>query len=318
LFNGIANTDNVKIINKYMNFIFGECPLCHETPTVSGMSFDFGQCPGVSIGMDSKIKIPIKSDESLKNVSIDEAHKKSIFSFRMFNENEVVDQDENKVRDAEQSNTGLVNVSRLGIDASLFNSKIVTYHLGDSNYNYGPTNINNYQQTYTSIPIGFDICKWYESSLYVAHYEDANGRHYDSIVGQCKNSNSDNSELPHIGSFDAWDNDSNHNINDRNITTKIVNKEFNLTIASIKDGKVNTQDKEGSYPKKDITIKYALVDNNNNNVNITDYETFDASSSATITHSFTIPNAYKNVYVQFKVCSKYDGSDYTLYAMMIV
>jgi hypothetical protein len=295
---------------------YGECPLCHETPTVSGMSFDFGQCPGVSIGMDSKIKIPIKSDKSLKNVSIDEAHKKSIFSFSIFSKNEVVDQDENKVRDAEQSNTGLVNVSRLGIDASLYDDKIVTYHLGDSNYNYGPTSSDSYQQTYTYTKFGFDFCKWYESSLYVAHYEDNEGRHYDSIVGQCKNSNSDNSELPHIGSFDAWDNDSNHNINDRNITTKIVNKEFTLRIASIKDGEMKKQPKEGSYPKKDITIKYALVDNNNNNVNITSYEDFDASSSAKITPSFTISKAYKNVYVQFKICSDFNDikNKYNVYA----
>ncbi|WP_024787861.1 hypothetical protein [Lebetimonas sp. JH369] len=271
---------------------YGECSMCYDTPKVNGMSFNLGSCPGFSINMGSSIYVPIQSSDSLENVVIDEAHKKSIFSFSMFNTNKVKDQDGNDVRDANQNDNGLLNVSALGLDTSLFDDKVVSYQLGDNNGNYGPTNDGNYQQLYTYTLFGFDFCKWYQSLTYVAHYEK-DGKHYDSLVGACATNNEEHYET---GYFDAWD--VNGNINDRNITTKIVNQKFNLTIASINpDNNATEKGKEGKE------CYYRLYDMNNNKP-ITSWREFNASNLSTKQDKFNVSKAVRNVRVQFKFCQK--------------
>jgi len=272
------------------NLGYGKCSMCYDTPKINGVSFSIGSCPGFSIDMFSKIYVPIQSSDSLENVVIDEAHKKSLFSFNMFNANEVRDQDGNYVRDADQSNNGLVNVSILGLDASLFDNKIVSYVLGDDEGIYGPTSSNNYQQLYTSTLFSFDFCKWYESLTYVAHYEK-NGKHYDTLIGPCLENNEERYE---VGPFDAWD--ENRNILDRNITTKIVNKKFNLIIASI------NPDNNATEIVINKNCKYRLYDMDND-INLTSWREFNATK-ATKKDYFIITKAVKNVRIQFKFCQK--------------
>jgi hypothetical protein len=152
-------------------------------------------------------------------------------------------------------------------------------------------------------------------------------------------SNGDNSELQH-GMFDAWDRD--HNINDRNITTKIVNKQFDLTIVSLynkdDDDNGNNQGKScscgcgykiggsisrghhsssfsnqgSSTNQNNVDIRYALFDNNSK-TNITTDEPFYVFEKEKNVSFPKISKAYKDVSVQFKVCADYDGANYTLY-----
>ena len=113
------------------------------------------------------------------------------------------------------------------------------------------------------------------------------------------------------GPFDAWD--TFRDINDRNISTKIVNKEFNLTIASINNENNDVEKKEN------IKISFALYDKDSNSYifdNITNsiWYDFNCSTSETIKQTFNISKAYKEVGVLFRVCADYNGTGYILYS----
>ena len=108
------------------------------------------------------------------------------------------------------------------------------------------------------------------------------------------------------GLFDAWD--TFRSINDRNISTKIVNKNFNLIIASINSTNDNTETKEG------IDIQYQLYDINNH-TGITNWMEYNASSGkdgAYAVKTFKVNSARKNVRVRFKFCAHYNGSGFVL------
>lgn len=136
-----------------------------------------------------------------------------------------------------------------------------------------------------------------------------------SISGRCDFANHvshscptvvENTSLPSTsyvsGLFDAWDTDK--DISDRNISTKIVNKDFNLTIASINDTNDAIETKPG------IDIEYYLKDMIQEN-NISSNASFDVNDTSEINASYSnIQSAYKDVKVIFKVCATYDGSTY--------
>jgi len=125
---------------------------------------------------------------------------------------------------------------------------------------------------------------------------------YEGGVGDLFNCSATSpSEEEVLGFFDAWD--VGRNINDRNISTKIVGKEFNLTIASI------NKDNNATEKKTGIDVKYALVSNEGN---LSGWRDFNATNNETITTSYTINKADKNVSVMFKVCADYNGSAYKL------
>lgn len=100
------------------------------------------------------------------------------------------------------------------------------------------------------------------------------------------------------GPFDAWD--TFRDIDDRNISTKVVNRDFDLTIASI-----NAQN-NGVHIKTGINAKYQLEDMHSHALLGTEGD-FNASVDSTITASFNdIDSAHQDVRVRFEVCSDYD------------
>ena len=100
------------------------------------------------------------------------------------------------------------------------------------------------------------------------------------------------------GPFDAWD--TFRDIDDRNISTKVVNRDFDLTIASI-----NAQN-NGVHIKTGINAKYQLEDMHSNALLGTEGD-FNASVDSTITASFNdIDSAHQDVRVRFEVCSDFD------------
>jgi uncharacterized repeat protein (TIGR01451 family) len=100
------------------------------------------------------------------------------------------------------------------------------------------------------------------------------------------------------GPFDAWDTDK--DVDNRVISTKIVNSEFDLTIASI------NSDNDAPEPKEGIDIEYRLWDFNKS-IAITDWEDYNASENsdgASTTKSFNVTSASRDVKVQFKFCAE--------------
>ncbi len=108
---------------------------------------------------------------------------------------------------------------------------------------------------------------------------------------------------PTAGVFDAWD--TFRSVDDRNISTKIVNQDFNLTIASLNSANNATQLKsagKGTY--------YRLWDSTAN-TSKTPYTFFDANASASITSpAFNILSSTQDMKVQFKFCADYNGTAY--------
>ena len=278
---------------------YGECPICYGDIKMGGMSFNFFNCGGMSMFQD--IKVPIFSDRNIKNVEIDEAHKQTIFSWSFMSSYEVIDQDDNHIADAIKQNSGW-NWGAMGMDMTLFGGKAIIYPLGS---NYGPTSDDNYYQLHSSsmFSFSFDPCKWYESLVYVGHYDDEQGRHYDIQLSPCTKPPVPGNYTV-TGPFDAWDVD--RNINDRNISTKIVNHPFQLTIASL-----NAQN--SALEQKNIgDINFSLY---SGGVPITSPYTFDTNTKSNQNYTFLISEAYKNISVGFLLCSTYDVAlkNHTLY-----
>jgi hypothetical protein len=295
---------------------YGNCQMCYSDIKVNGVSFGMGSCPGFDISIGQKIKVPIISSQTLYNASVEEAHKKAIFSFSAFNTHQVRDQDDTKIRDAQESDSGL-SAGAMGMDVSLFGNKVITYPLGDDNGTYGPNTTDNYHQLYTSALFGFDMCEWKESLVYVAHYEDGNGRHYDVKLSQCQAPATVTSN--HVsGPFDAWDTFRDNNTtppSDRNISTKIANQAFKLSLASLNKTNDAYETKTGTgvidvaiYPVSSSTA-------------ISNHLSFDVNSTAHISESaeFNVSLAQREAVVGFKLCATYEVNpvtnqkDYILY-----
>jgi hypothetical protein len=128
--------------------------------------------------------------------------------------------------------------------------------------------------------------------------------YYDSSIdlynwGAC--SNTEHITNYSKGYFDAFDID--HNLSDRNITTKIVNNTFSLKMVSL------NKDFNDTELKNNSEAKFALFSNEDNTL-ITGWRDFNTSLYEEITSDFIISNAYKNVSVIFKACADYNGVDY--------
>ena len=117
-----------------------------------------------------------------------------------------------------------------------------------------------------------------------------------------------NSNTVISGKFDAWDENRIGIYGDRNISTKVTDIPFTLTIASLN----NAND---AFETKDISslIAYDLYDASNTSlIPIPNaHGEFNSSSITKFDHSFTVLGAYQKVYVGFKVCSSYDDNTKT-------
>ena len=113
------------------------------------------------------------------------------------------------------------------------------------------------------------------------------------------------------GPFDAWDDYINfRGVFDRNISTKIARKSFNLTIASI------NRYNNGIETKENIDIKFRLYDKNHSKYLGNDWIDFNASTGKdgpSKQYTFTIEEAHKDVVVRFRVCTSKDDSLYILH-----
>jgi len=141
-------------------------------------------------------------------------------------------------------------------------------------------------------------------ALYLANYTEG-GYNYHEMVNRCSPFTPETTYL--TGPFDAWD--TFRNINDRNISTKIAAKPYEITIASLNAEQSATELKAG------IDITYSLVDKDTN-VKVAGPFPFNAAALASINTSapFPVPTAHKRVGVEFEVCADYNGTAYTFYS----
>jgi len=109
-----------------------------------------------------------------------------------------------------------------------------------------------------------------------------------------------------VSSFDAWDIDK--SINDRNIATKILKDDFNLSINQLNSAKTAIE----SDSTKWQTIDFWLYDNVANTK--IENTTREFTTKPTQIISFNIDKLYKDVSVAFKICASYDGTNYSLSA----
>ncbi len=137
------------------------------------------------------------------------------------------------------------------------------------NSDYGSSTDNNANGQ--SIGADVDEFKIFDSALSQSAIEqiyknENNGKNWNGTTRETPQCN----EEVKIYKFDAWD--SFRNITDRNISTKIVNKEFNLTIASLDENNSNLQDFNGTVCVRVISNNYnspwqKIIFNNENEKN---------------------------------------------------
>jgi hypothetical protein len=280
---------------------FGECKLCYDSPRGSN-EMDFFMMSVCSPWTPCDMYVPIRniSPTELDDVKVIETQS-SLVSLTWGDNYEVVDQDGNVVPGSSAGYSSEYYAD-LPMDFSIgLNNGYITYDAGDNYPTYEPD--EEYYQMYKKIKDQINLSDFSEL-IYFGQYVDDTGRYYNVQLDPCEVSMETDEPSYTTGPFDAWD--TFRNINDRNISTKVAAKNFNLTIASINDANTATE------TKNNIDIKFSLY-NENTNSYISSWYDFNASSSATTEQSFNIPNAHKKVKVVFKVCADYSGTDYILY-----
>ncbi len=112
-------------------------------------------------------------------------------------------------------------------------------------------------------------------------------------------------KTPILGRLDAWQT----SLLDRDITTKIVDKPFTLTLASLNDDMNSTLDRDG------ITVKYQLY-NYDTNKSVTELDIWDITTgNPTTTKTFSdIVKGYRDIRVRFKYCQDSNSSEIVDYA----
>lgn len=205
------------------------------------------------------------------------------------------------------------------IDVSTFNSQYTNFASTANGFVYNIGNFTTDQSETltddTSITFNLDDYNLTNANqgnvnaLFIADYTD-DDKNYKVAINMCWEGGVTSFEL--TGPFDAWDIFRDNNVTvpaDRNISTKIVNKPFQLSLASLDENSTAYEVKTGTgnievalYPTDSLTaISNTLI--------------FDANTTEHIATSsdFNVTNASKDTIVGFKLCATYESGTYTLY-----
>ena len=294
------------------DFGVGECSLCYDEHylSVNGISmFGMTMCTPFT---PCELDMPIKntSDEELDNVKIVETYKSSYsFGFSWFSYYDTIDKSGNHIGNGATKSSSY-DYSLFNIVDTAIDTTAIEYDFGDNYPTYSPGEdyYRAYKKDTMSMSFSFDFNNWKNNVVYLASFTDKSGREYSIQIDACPYVNEDKRPT---GWLDAWDDyNSSRGLSDRNISTKVANKTFNLTLAFIPDSDVTTSSAAG--------IRFYLVDSNasSSHIPISSEDTLTIPSNiyTTTTKSYTINKAYKNVNVEFKVCANYTSSGgYILY-----
>jgi len=173
--------------------------------------------------------------------------------------------------------------------SGIFDTKIIT------TADFGDYNLSGFNSYYSIDTYGISgNFKGNRNLTYYATYYDDKKRRYKVQLDYCNIK-----KIKHyhhrIIFFDAWDD--RHSVLNRRISTKIVNKEFNLTIASLN----LEMNKTKVFPLREV--KYRLFDMTHS-IPLTQWREFNASKYPFIKDTFLVKKAVKNVRVQFQFCEK--------------
>lgn len=234
--------------------------LCYEAPVKDGF------CGGI-INFQCTITTPIRNryENQLTNVQVILASQSMFSAF----DDCGVDDSSGNCEDSSKMSMMAISVLNDGISYSMPDYNSLDYHT-----------------TYTKAMFSF----MNSSHQWIGKYTK-DGVEYEGIINPC----TQNDEVYTNGIFDAWEKD----ISNRDITTKIVDNNFTLTLASLTDD-------FNSLLGRDVTILYDLYD----------YDTQQSVTNGWFeweikrlypTKNVTFENilkAYKDVRVRFKYCQK--------------
>ncbi len=331
-YGGITAEGDITIDSDYAHFIYrgtndklgyGDCPLCYADQ-INGHWISIMDFLKMTFKMPKRSAIINESNQTLKdlNVTLKETDP-SWFTGTTPQLYRLIDENNNTVfKDLENNTTyqyhndlldttislppiikkgkGVVTAPPRGdIQPPVGASDIqtiseTTAYLGE----YNATGFEHYNALETTFGIDTTI---HGSNLnnFFADYIDEYGRYYKNIkLDYCGNVPATSLSNPSdtIALIDAWDAD--ENITHRVIKTKIVNKEFNLTIAGIENNQETSLNKGN--------VKFALYDVFNQ-TEITPFYDFN-TSNASIEHKFNISKSVKDVKVEFKICADVDSN----------
>ena len=298
-------------------FGLGTCDLCYDEHylTTKGFSmFGMSMCTPMT---PCEFDMPIKntSDTQLNDVQIIETYQSGFTfapTFFNFNKMDTIDKDGNHIGNGATKKTSS-NYDNFDIfNPNALSTTSITYDFGDDYPTYNPS--ENYYRAYKKDTMSFsfnsgDINDWKDNVVYLAKF-NKDGKQYNINISACPYVN--NEHRP-SGWLDAWDDyKASRGVNDRNISTKIVNQTFNITTAFIPNSEINA-----NY----ASVKYYLIDLNSSTPHTPlsskgELEIHNNNYTSKI-KSFNISKAYKNVGVEFKVCANYySSSGYRLYPFL--
>ncbi|RLA73491.1 MAG: hypothetical protein DRG78_22490, partial [Epsilonproteobacteria bacterium] len=255
--------------------------------------------------------IPVRNldDEPLDDVKIVELQK-SLFSGSWGSHYAVVDKDGNEVPGSSASKSS-EHYLDLPMDFGLgIKNGSITYDAGDDYPSYDPN--QDYYQMHKETTFSMSIAEL-NNLLFLGSYTDSEGRHYNLELEACEEAvNPPQSYV--TGPFDAWDTEHDNVLyppNDRNISTKVVNKPFRISLASLNRTNDGYETKNGVGSN----IEVAVYSMDAPTVSISTSILFDANTTAHIAYSeeLTINRATKHAMLAFNICSTFEDNTYTMY-----
>ena len=283
--------------------------MCYEQPvTTSGPYMPFHFCMNMfffDFGMNCQENIKLRNignqhddtdgtPKKLENVKF-LVDRSAMFSMRLFqgctqDGSEDGDSSDNEDESCQNGSSSFFP------SMHIFNDDDVTYNLG----NMGPNGSETvahwdliHMAMFASKKYYATYQKWVDGKLltYIGEVHACEG-----LVG---------SIIPG-GPFDAYD--TFRNVSDRNISTKIAGKPFDLTIAALKNNRTEL------HPSFSGDVTVALKDGNGNSVGVPSksmkFSTSDHSEKTW--SSLQINKAAKGVHATFTFCADYDGANYTI------
>lgn len=180
----------------------------------------------------------------------------------------------------------------------------------ESDVNFGPMGVfgqtTTYQFANAIAPEDDDNNVWAKNlfsmscmngeALYGTYVKE--GKYYRGALSPCVDRTS--TETSGTGPFDSWD--TNRNVNDRNISTKVVNNLLTLTVAHLNSDNTATQ------ANPEAEVKYRLIDRANAKA-LTRWQYFNGAVAQRDILIQPIPTAHKEVFMQFKFCQDKETHD---------
>ena len=329
-YGGITSEGDITIDSDYAHFIYrgtsdkfgyGKCPLCYADQ-INGHWISIMDFLKMTFKMPKRTAIINESNETLNdlNVTLIETDP-SWFTGTTPQMYRLIDENNNTVWKYLENNTTYEYKNALGLTIRMSIDKkhkgfVIAPPRGDIQLPFGVSDIQTISKTtaylgeynatgfehYNALETTFGIDTTIQGSNlnnFFANYYDKYGRYYKNIkLEYCNNVPATSVSNPSdtTSSIDAWDSD--ENISHRVIKTKIVSKEFNLTIAGIENNQETALNKG--------IVKFALYDILNR-IEITPFYDFNTSNPS-IEHEFNISKSVKDVKVEFKICADVDNN----------